>query len=343
MSDNGKEQTQLLKYLDEMVDKLRTLVPLAAQDGDESAIHHARVATRRLHAAMEVFKPISSKTHRREFTKVLSRLRKNLGPARDLDVMIERLNELNASRHQAGVEWMKAQLLQKQSEARQATSAEIDVAKILSRLGAWWGVRQEWLEASDRVHGLIAESLHLQLDQFIEHADAIAGRAGSATEAKLLDPHELRIAGKALRYTLEMAIGGGHPLPARVTRSFKRMQDALGSWHDYVVLTDCALKLSLKKSISYHNAPVQLAVLDVARTAVQKAQRELTKFSTLWNANGLKLADTIRKAFPLPIAADANLSIANDLTESKMDPDPSHSTAPVEHPAEAPAVEPAAV
>ena len=56
----------------------------------------------------------------------------------------------------------------------------------------------------------------------------------------------MRIAGKALRYTLEMAVVEGHTLPGPVLKAFKRMQACLGLWHDYVVLTEAALRASLE-------------------------------------------------------------------------------------------------
>lgn len=326
----------MLEYVDQLVEKLRAMVPRAIMEGDETAIHQARVATRRLKAAVDVFKPVSSKAHRRELTRILSKLRKNLGQARDLDVVLGHLKAMRGRQLRPGVQWLVEQLTQKQSESKRAAAEEIDVAKAMSRIGAWWGVRQDWMDAGEKLDALIGESLHVQLAEFIEHADVIAGRKGAGTDAKMMDPHQLRIAGKALRYTLELAIGGGHRLPAGVSRSFKKMQDALGNWHDQVVLTDCALKLSLKSLISHHDAGVQRSVLDVAKAAMLKSQRELSRFARLWNANGEALAATIRAAFPLATAVELE-QIAEEISESKTDPSPSGSAPSAEPPDQAPA------
>ena len=56
----------------------------------------------------------------------------------------------------------------------------------------------------------------------------------------------MRISGKSFRYTLEMAAVQGHKLPAGIMKNFKRMQEALGVWHDYVVLTERAMHVSLQ-------------------------------------------------------------------------------------------------
>src|SRR5262249_28345727 len=146
------------------------------------------------------------------------------GPLRDLDVMLGHVEHVATGRMKPAGEWLTAQMKSRQDEMRKRTTRNIAPPRVLARLGTWWGVREELAESHRAVDTLLSESLHLQLDAFVERADAISG-----------DPHELRIAGKSLRYTLEMAVEEGHRLPAAVTRAFKQMQDALGLWHDYVV------------------------------------------------------------------------------------------------------------
>lgn len=323
MPKRAEQPLPVLVYADELVDTLRSMVPDAIKNGDEKAVHQARVACRRLKSAVDVFKPISSGTHRREFSRILKKLRKSLGPMRDLDVMLGHLNELETPARKPGIDWMRGKVTDKQRQSRESAAGEIDVAKILARLGSWWGVRQEWSDVGDQLSNLLAESLHLQLDRFIEHADAIAGKPG-ATGA-LLDPHELRIAGKALRYTLELATACGHRLPASVARSFKRMQEALGLWHDYVVLNDQLLKWV----IAHRDAIVVLSVLDLAKHVMQRSQKQLSAFSKLWIERGESLADSIRSAFPLtqPVESEIEPGL---FTQSETDPGPTDSQAPPE-------------
>jgi hypothetical protein len=173
-------------------------------------------------------------------------------------------------------------------------------------------VREEWSDVGDQLTNLLGESLRVQLDRFVEHADAIAGKPGAT--AALLDPHELRIVGKELRYTVELAAACGHRLPVRVARSFKQMQDALGLWHDYVVLNDQLLKWV----IGNRDSAVVLAGLDLAKTAVQRSQKQLSGFGKLWIARGESLAASIRQAFPLTQPVEP-------VSESEMDPDHSDS------------------
>src|SRR5690242_18171024 len=97
----------LLRHLDELLDELHDNVPKAIKDFDADGIHDARVATRRLKAAMGLLEPVLSNNHRKSFEKVLKKLRRRLGPLRDLDVMIENLAKLESKpAHAAAATWL---------------------------------------------------------------------------------------------------------------------------------------------------------------------------------------------------------------------------------------------
>src|SRR4051812_26428693 len=83
----------LLQYIDELVDALRTLIPKAFKEWDIEAVHQARVSTRRLKAALDLLEPVLSAQQRKPFGQVLKKLRRQLGPLRDLDVMLDHLKD----------------------------------------------------------------------------------------------------------------------------------------------------------------------------------------------------------------------------------------------------------
>jgi CHAD domain-containing protein len=312
----AKPAYPLLAYLDGLVEKLREHIPLALTEWDEEAIHQARVATRRLKAAIDLFRPVLSVEHRRPFRRVTRKLRRRLGPLRDLDVMIGHLADLaKSARHRAAVEWLTAHLNAEREQARQASVEQAPPSKVIGKLGSWRGVREEMLEAAVAVDGLLTQSLHLQLDAFAEQADrlvcqasATGGKEPSSPPTAHQDPHELRIAGKALRYTLEMAKEHGRRLPGSVTKTFKRMQEALGLWHDHVVLTEWAMRASLDALLAHHDVALQADVLALARTTLVRSDQQLRRFATLWMQHGAGLSRTIRESFPLtrPPAAPAD-------------------------------------
>jgi CHAD domain-containing protein len=315
MSDDN--EFGLLTYLDELMDELHDNVPKALKDFDEDGIHDARVATRRLKAAMGLLRAVLSDEHRKDFEKVLKKVRRRLGPLRDLDVMIGHLSKLEShATHGKAAGWLKGQWETQRDHARSAARDKSSSAETLSKLGAWWHVREEVQEAREAVDSLLAQSLHLQLDSFAERAQGVERQAnGSKDGAGRHDPHELRIAGKLLRYTLEVAQAQGHALPASVMRQFKRMQEALGNWHDDVVLVECAMQTSIGCMLAYHDSTLAERVLDLSRFFLRRAARELSNFTKLWQRRGDEVARIIRHQFPLTSA----------VSESKTGPDPSGS------------------
>jgi CHAD domain-containing protein len=318
MSKTDPDKFPLLSYIDELVEELRKDVPRAMKHWDAEAIHQARVATRRLKAALDLLKPVLSDEHLKPFSKVLKKLRRRLGPMRDLDVMIEHLGELRSKSQTQAIEWLKARLIHQRGQAREESTAKGAPARVLSRLGTWWGLREEVEEAREAADSLLAESLHAQLDSFAEQADRLAGGLSGSNAhvgAARQDPHAVRIAGKSFRYTLEMAAVQGHKLPAGIMGSFKRMQEALGTWHDYVVLTERAMQMSLQELLPHHDAEMQTRVLELARLLLRRSSHHLNQFSTLWLKSGAEVARAVRLTFPL----------TRSLIESKTDPDPPRS------------------
>src|SRR5829696_3421826 len=125
----------LLAYLAHLVDELLRLVPLALRDWDEQAIHQSRVATRRLKAGLELFRPVLSDEARRAMAKVTRRLRRRLGPLRDLDVMLEHLDELSQQRkHATAVRWLAEQFREERQRARSHSLEDAPPAKVLAKL-----------------------------------------------------------------------------------------------------------------------------------------------------------------------------------------------------------------
>jgi CHAD domain-containing protein len=343
--DQTESASSLCDYMDDLVESLRKLVPAALKEFDETSIHQARVATRRLKAAIELLKPVLSNDQRKPFARAGRQLRRRLGPLRDLDVMIGHLKIIQQrATHRVAANWLEHRLIDARETAREDSASAQSPNSVLARMGTWWGLREEVIEAGDQARSLLAEALHLQLDAFAEQADLLGKKDTTVRQ----DPHQVRIAGKALRYTLEMAKREGHAIPGGVAKAFKRMQDELGSWHDFVVLTERAMSESIAALLAHHDMQLQRQLLDLARSTLETARKDLERFSALWGAEGTELLKTIRQAVPLakPPASPPAESIPAvfkqpEPTEPKTDPDPPGSdAAPV--PAASPASDPEA-
>jgi len=276
-------------------------------------VHDARVATRRLKAASDLVKGVVSGRSRRPFNRVGKLLRRQLGPLRDLDVMLEHLGQFKQPKYQPAIQWVRERLGELRQEAVRRAGRNAPPARMLARLGTWWGLRHEIEIAHDSIGQLLSQSVHLQLDAFVEQADDLVGDRPS-------DPHPLRIAGKSLRYTLEMARQHGNRLPRSVVSLFKRMQTALGLWHDYVVLAERIMRESVECDLALHNPRLQVELLGVVQFCLRRSESQLKKMAGLWKTRGQPLTQTIRQAFPLTEHVEAPAEAVPAVAESGAAP-----------------------
>lgn len=292
----------LLEYLDGLVDKLHELMAPAIKGQDADAVHDARVATRRLKAATDLLKPVVAARCRRAFGRVTKCLRKQLGALRDLDVMLEHLEQVKQPTLQDARQWLADRWGQCRAEAVAAAQEKAPPTRMLGQLGSWWGLRHEILEAREKIQVLLTDSIHLQLEAFSEQAEALI-------HSRRNDPHQLRIAGKSLRYTLEMAKEHGVSMPASILSLFKKMQTALGLWHDYVVLAERILRESVNCDLALHDPQLQERILALAQMMLRKAGQQLRRMSERWETHGVALSEAIRQAFPLTkVAPEAGVA-----------------------------------
>lgn len=322
MSD--PKPSSLLDYLDDLTRHLAAQLSAALLSGDVSAVHQSRVATRRLGAAMKLLDPIVDRAKRKRLEKSLKKMRKRLGRLRDLDVMMDHLAELRVSNSSPNaIDWMQGQLAKEREQAQEEATTSIPLYKTLGQLEQWRLVRTEVQGSADAIDHLLAQSLHQQMEAFASAANAIATPTpaepdqAAQGDAHRPDPHDVRIAGKSLRYTLEMADAAGHSLPTKVHKVFKNMQDALGAWHDYVVLTESIMQRSAGQMMAHHDLPLQVEVLRLATDVLSIAQKQLEKFNRLWKENAETLQASVRETFPI---------IRDAVTSPQTDPDPADST-----------------
>src|SRR5437899_840477 len=130
--------------MDQLVEGLRKQVPAALKRFEEDAIHDARVSTRRLKAATDLLEPVLSAEHRKPFARAGKKLRRRLGPLRDLDVMIGHLQGIQrAAKHRVAAKWLEGRLTEAREAARKHSAKEQSPSRVLAQLGSWWGLREE--------------------------------------------------------------------------------------------------------------------------------------------------------------------------------------------------------
>lgn len=219
----------------------RQLIDRCDRKATRKRVHALRVVTLRLQAELELeLSELPSASHQAqailEFNKQGEKLRKVLGPVRELDVWVGKLQALRASLMQSGeyvprsardcirqLERFEARLkegrrpLEKKLVAairkRKADfeSAEEDVASVVDR-----SVHQDWIDTASGI---------------IRRFAAIARDFPTFNEENL---HEFRKRIKMIRYLAEM-----HPSNKEcdlIAAQMKKLQSVIGEWHDWQAL-----------------------------------------------------------------------------------------------------------
>ena len=186
-------------------------------------VHHLRTHTRRVEVLVTAFTG-STSGNDRKLLKLLSRLRKKAGRIRDLDVQLAALGDLAMNRdgHR------KSQLIRRLEEERQTRNVKL--AKFLDRerLGE---IRKRLKKAA--ANRTQIDPLDLAIEQLSE-----LGAYDSRLNEKTL--HQYRIVGKRSRYLAEVAVQ--EPRAERLIEALKKLQDAIGDWHDWLKLEQQARK-----------------------------------------------------------------------------------------------------
>ena len=221
---------------------------------DIEPIHRARVASRRLRAALGMFRACWKPKQVKAWNKQLRRLARNLGEARDYDVLIEFLASSLAGVSDRVLVPGIACLLSHVERQRQRVQPR--VLKAIARLENK-GVLKAMQVAVRSILGEAEDA------EFVagEYALGQAGKNVRERLKKLLDEspglaepgqherhHAMRIAAKRLRYTLELARPVYSSDLAGVGDAVKKLQTLLGEVHDCDVWVEKFKEFAHKES-----------------------------------------------------------------------------------------------
>jgi CHAD domain-containing protein len=203
----------------------RALLRISSGQQAES-IHQFRTTNRRLQTLIEQIIP-DRDHNQKKLLKLLDRIRKRAGKVRDLDVQLAALRSLKVPQEPR----RKTQLMHALIELR--VKHEKKLRKILNKKTIQ-EIRRRLKRASREVKlttgGDALTAARTMLAQVVRPA-------GPVTEDVL---HQYRTVVKRARYAAEFA-----PKSTEATQfiaQLKRLQDAVGNWHDWLTLTNTAAK-----------------------------------------------------------------------------------------------------
>lgn len=204
----------------------------AALGGDVTGVHQGRVASRRLRESLPSSRRSASLTRARKALRAVTRA---LGPVRELDVALGHLEDgLEGSRiPRIALERVRAHVTAERERRRERMLLKmerVDVAGAVSRV--------ERIAVSSRL-GLTDAAVRALATRVRVRAAGLAGavdRAGTLYAPDRL--HAVRIAGKKLRYALEVLASASLARVGRDLKLLKDAQEVLGVMHDYQVLLE---------------------------------------------------------------------------------------------------------
>ncbi len=242
-----------------------------------------RVAARRMRAAWRVFGDGFEKEAMRRYRRELRDIGARLGDVRDLDVLIEMLatyGHRRSGRQRAGLD----PLLKAWRAEREARRVDL-VAALGSERFAEFIVDYERLADTPghaalaippHAPGLVRNRMPATIWRAYQDVWAFDGALASADLATL---HELRIAAKWLRYTLEFVREPLEPEATALIRPVVALQDHLGDQHDQHVAGELARTFGTATALTQGQARSIVTFVEHLDGGVERLGRS---FGTTW-------------------------------------------------------------
>jgi CHAD domain-containing protein len=284
-SPNGP-QKKLFELSQKRLEKFASLFPRVLIRDDPETIHDARVGSRRLQQILRVLFPKPTAKKCRKLIRMLRKVRRALGECHNLDVMRELIQEkIDAAGNPVvrdAWDQLKVRVQERQKRelirAREELS-QCDIVDFVNRARRLLGSAQ-W---SKEIEPTLTKGITRALEEWTQAVDATKE---SQTPEQI---HALRIAGKRLRYRVEMLAELGDGSAKARIKTLKTLQDQLGQWHDHHVLVRLAAKfLSRSDFLATHP--------DLSRALLVEMERERRRNDTAVG-NILKSAEKIRDAW----------------------------------------------
>lgn len=210
----------------------------ARSAGDIEHIHQLRVYSRRLRSTMPLFITCMPKKQANSWFSQIKKITGSLGEARDLDVQIEFLTQfsqnLSEKKYLAGMDRLVLRLTQKRQRIQKKVIKALDdlehagtiteMSEFLQNLLP--DVQEEKPSYPLGLYHLAFNAIHPAWQSFIEYEQFIAD------PEKVKELHEMRIAAKSLRYTVEVFAPIYRSRLKQPYSAIKESQELLGTIHD---------------------------------------------------------------------------------------------------------------
>ena len=198
--------------------------------GEAAAVHRARVATRRVREALCLVEGVGGT---RKLASTVRRLTRALGPVRELDVTLDILDSMAASTEVPlpAAAFLAGALREERQRLHASAVRQIDHCNMdkLRRKAIAAGTRADAERRGGTDRKRLAAARKRAARRGTELREAIQHAAAVYLPDRL---HDVRIAGKKLRYAMEIARELSHSRAQARLERLKAAQDVLGHMHD---------------------------------------------------------------------------------------------------------------
>jgi putative phosphoesterase len=258
---------------------------------DIECIHKIRVASRKLRAALPLFQLCFPDKEFNKWIKELKKVTKLLGEARDLDVQILFINDYKKK----VTEKRYIDILLKDHKNRrknlQATIAKgLDNFKNTNTIEEIASFCIKTIgQTSDETFGpnIVIEKGHWQISFSLEEFLRFQEFVNKLNKNE--EHHEMRIAAKKLRYTMEFFAPLYKDKLNQEIEIVKKYQDTLGEKHDCEIWIDYIPKFIEKKKsnrkLKFDERKFEQSLNKFSTYIKEKRKQQYIKFVDLWNEN----------------------------------------------------------
>ncbi|MEM9166580.1 MAG: CHAD domain-containing protein [Planctomycetota bacterium] len=269
------------------------LLEQAADDPTGKRIRKLRVATRRLDAAYRFASPLLASGQAKRRRAALRLVRQAGGRVRRCDLFLERLSRIAEAEGGSSVGAATSAVIGRLAAVRHEAMAEL---LALLRDPARAGLTDD----RERSHAEPLTSRELARRSLREAGDRFLAKAGAPTlETEPL--HDLRLAGKKLRYAVEVAAPvTGDEAAGDLIRAVVPLQNELGTINDLAELAD-ELSATIARLAAVGPGAAQLAAGAERLFLASAAERD--RRLTAYARSGRDQIDSVRSVFAAALKA----------------------------------------
>jgi CHAD domain-containing protein len=281
-----KPTDDLLSSFDKSWESFSDAWKKARSKTSEKSVHDLRVSTRRLIATLELARALSRRNQIAKLQRRFKQVLKQMGPLRDVQVQLENLSRMR----QNGLIGNFKKLLERK-EKRKIDNVRDDLKRgVKNRLSKGvTAVRTEFARLSEsmgdeKIHSSVARILTVRENEFSK-AERRFLKLQPLNEEAL---HQMRIALKKLRYTVEAAQPVLGPSAKERAREMHALQQLMGDTRDIEILRAGLEKWAKKKGKTIAIVPALDGLQQKRESLLKRIMASSADFEEVVNTEELR-------------------------------------------------------